>query len=115
MKVKRFPMMGTGLIVLVVCMPLFLWHCDRHETIVGKYQAVDTGQPDRPPATLELQAGGKGLWSIETDNAPFRWSLHEKTIRLHTQAGGIIQGVIDGERIRIDMPGTGVILFERQE
>ena len=115
MNVKRFPMVGMGLVLLLVCMPLLFWHCDRHETLVGKYQAVDTGQPDRPSATLELQAGGKGLWSIETDNAPFRWSRDEKTIRLHTQAGGIIQGVIDGRRIRIDMPGAGVILFEREE
>ncbi|WP_419660191.1 hypothetical protein Dvar_05380 [Desulfosarcina variabilis str. Montpellier] len=115
MKTNRSQAVAMGLVLLITCMSFLCLHCDRHETIVGKYQAVDTGQPDRPSATLELQAGGKGLWSIETDNAPFRWSLHEKTIRLHTQAGGIIQGVIDGERIRIDMPGTGVILFERQE
>jgi hypothetical protein len=102
-------------VVLVVCLPLLCWHCDRHENIVGKYRAVDQSPPAGVPATLELQANGKGIWSIETDNAPFRWALHQKFIRLHTQAGGILEGVIDGERIRIDMPGTGVIVFERLE
>lgn len=114
MKTDRFPV-GVGLVLLVVCVSLLFWHCDRHETIVGKYRAVDAGSQAKTPATLELQVNGKGIWSIETDNAAFRWNLHQKTIRLHTQAGGIIEGVIEGERIRIDMPGAGIILFERLE
>jgi hypothetical protein len=115
MKANRFPVVVAGVALLVMCMPLLFWHCDRHENIVGKYQAVDPAAQDKLLATLALQANGKGMWSTETDNAPFRWNLHQKTIRLHTQAGGVIEGVIEGERIRIDMPGTGVILFERLE
>jgi hypothetical protein len=115
MKTNRFAVAVGGLVMLGICLPLLFWHCDRHENIVGKYRAVDAGPQGKTSATLELQANGKGLWSIESDNAPFRWNLHQKTIRLHTPAGGIIEGVIEGERIRIDMPGAGVILFERLE
>jgi len=114
MKIDGFSM-RSGFVLLVICMPLLFWHCDRHEKIIGKYQAVGAGLEGQTAATLELQANGKGIWSIETDNAPFRWDLHQNTIRLHTHAGGIIEGVIDGKHIRIEMPGAGVILFERQE
>jgi nitrous oxidase accessory protein NosD len=113
MKTHRFAVKMVGVAMLVIGMPCLFWHCDRSASIVGKYQAVDTGQADRPAATLELQANGKGIWSIETDNAAFRWNLHRKTLRLHTPAGGVVEGAIDGERIRIDMPGAGVIVFER--
>lgn len=113
MNVKRFPKVAIGFFLLITCMPLVFWHCDRHENIVGKYQSIAIGPQGKTAATLELQTNGKGMWFIETDNAPFRWTLHQKTIRLHTQAGGIIEGIIESERIRIDMPGTGIILFER--
>lgn len=115
MKTNRFPMPVGIVAMLIVCMPLLFWHCERHDPLVGKYRAFDGGPQGKMLATLELQANGKGMWSIDTDNAPFRWNLHQKTIRLHTQAGGIIEGVIDGGRIRIDMPGTGAILFERMD
>ena len=115
MKTNRFPCVVRIVALMVICMPLFLWHCDRPANIVGKYRAVDRDQHTGLSATLELQANGKGLWSIATDNAPFRWTLHQQTIRLHTQDGGVIEGVIDAGRIRIDMPGAGVILFERLE
>ena len=114
MKTSRFPFMVGAVVMLVVCMPLLFWHCDRHEGIVGKYRAVEEGAGGMS-ATLELQANGKGIWSIETDNAPFRWTLHRETIQLHTQDGGVIKGVIDAGRIRIEMPGAGVVWFERLE
>jgi hypothetical protein len=68
----------------VVVMPMLLWHCSRHEDIIGNYHAVDADRQGRMSVTLELQANGKGLWSIETDNAPFRWDRRQNKIRLHT-------------------------------
>ena len=103
----------TILVFLVVMMPLLFCHCDRQENIVGKYHAFDAGRQGRISATLELHANGKGLWSIETDNAPFRWDRTQNTIRLHTQSGGVIEGTIDDQVIQMEIPGTGVIRFER--
>jgi hypothetical protein len=103
----------AGILFLVLVMPLLFWQCDRNEAMVGNYHSVDAGGPGRISATLELQANGKGLWSIETDNAPFRWDLQGNRIRLHTRAGGVIEGTIDSETIQIDIPGTGLIVFRR--
>jgi hypothetical protein len=64
-------------------------------------------------ATLELEANGKGIWSVEADNAPFRWDVRHNKIRLHTQSGGVIEGTIDNGTIHIALPGMDVILFER--
>lgn len=103
----------TRVVLLVVLLPLLVWQCDRQEKIVGRYQADNTSAPGLVSTTLELQANGKGLWSIETDNAQFRWNLHQNTIRLHTHSGGVIEGTIDGETIQIDIPGTDTIIFRR--
>ena len=105
----------TGAVFLVLMMPLLFWQCDRHEEVVGKYNAVETSRDSRIPVTLELQANGKGLWSIETDNAPFRWDRKQNKIRLHTQSGGVIEGTMDNETIQIAIPGMGVIIFKRHE
>jgi len=104
-----------GVVFLVLVMPLLFWQCDQHEKIVGKYNAVETSPDSGIPATLELQANGKGLWSIETDNAPFRWDRKHNKIRLHTPSGGVIEGTLDNEAIQIAIPGMGVILFKRHE
>lgn len=102
------------IIALAVAMPLLFWHCDRHEDIIGNYHAVDADRQGRISATLELQANGKGLWSIETDNAPFRWDRSQNKIRLHTQSGGVIEGTIDNQAIQMAIPGMGLIRFERE-
>jgi len=106
---------ATAVALLMLVIPLLVWQCDRHEKIVGKYHAVDAGQDGRISATLALEANGKGLWSIETDNAPFRWEVKQNRIRLHTQSGGVVEGTIHNETIQMPIPGMGVILFKRDE
>lgn len=108
-KTRRF---AAGHFILILAAVLLIYHCNRHENIAGKYRAVDNGTHKHITATLELKANGKGLWSIETDNAPFRWDLRQNTIRLHTRSGGVIEGTVDHKTIQIALPGTGVILFE---
>jgi hypothetical protein len=102
----------SGVVFLVLVLPFLLWQCDQHEKIMGKYHAVDVSSHGRLTATLELHANGKGLWSIETDNADFRWDLKRNKIRLHTQSGGIIEGIVDNGTIQIALPGMGVISFK---
>lgn len=103
-------------IFAVLCvLPLFFWHCSRHDHLVGKYHASGGNHADRIPADLELHANGKGLWSIETDNASFRWDLNRDKIRLHTPSGGVIEGTIQDDTIHIALPGMGPFLFKRME
>ena len=99
-------------VFLVVVMPLLFWRCDQQDNLVGKYHAA-SGLDGRISATLALEANGKGIWSIETDNAPFRWDVQQNRIRLHTQSGGVIEGTIDNGTIHIALPGMDVIWFAR--
>lgn len=105
--------MKASMLVLALFAFMALVQCSQHEKMVGKYKSVGNGSSDRSLVTLDLQSGGKGLWSIETDNAPFRWNLNQDKIRLHTRTGGVIEGTVDNGTIRIELPGMGDILFKR--
>ncbi|WP_300460455.1 hypothetical protein [Desulfobacula sp.] len=83
------------------------------ENLVGNYTAVDQASADPVTADLELLPDGKGFWSIETDNAAFRWDLHRGKIRLHTKSGGVIEGILDHDTIQLTLPGMGLIRFQR--
>lgn len=85
----------------------------RQEKLVGKYTAVKSGSADSVTANLELKADGNGFWSIETDNASFRWDLYRDRIRLHTKSGGVIEGTMDNGTIQLTLPGMGLIRFKR--
>lgn len=87
--------------------------CGQREALLGKYEAVSQTPTGRLTLTLELQSDGKGFWSVETDNAPFRWDLYRNKIRLHTQTGGVIQGTLEKDSLHIAMPGQGVIQFTK--
>lgn len=100
-----------GLIILIAT--LVCGCSSQQEKLVGTYNAVKTGSTDPVVASLEFLADGKGFWSIETDNAPFRWDLSQNRIRLHTKSGGVIQGTIDGDTIELTLPGMGLIRFNR--
>jgi len=98
---------GLLLVATVAC------SCGQREAAVGKYEAVSQTTEGRIIHTLELQADGKGFWSVDTDNAPFRWDLHNNTIRLHTPTGGVIQGTLDRGSLQVALPGQGVIQFTK--
>ena len=104
----------TAMLILLIAALVF--GCNRQqEKLVGEYTAVKTGSAESVPASLELFADGKGFWSIETDNAPFRWDLYQNRIRLHTKSGGVIEGTLDQDSIQLTLPGMGVIRFQRKE
>lgn len=99
---------------LVLCLLSWMGGCSgRQEALVGTYSAIPSGTVDPVAATLELHADGKGFWSIETDNAPFRWDVQKDRIRLHTQSGGVIEGRLDRDIIHIELPQSGAIRFRR--
>ena len=106
------PGLITAMMVLLLAAAA-ICSCGQQEAAVGKYEAVSQSAAGRVALTLELQADGKGYWSVETDNAPFRWDLHNNTIRLHTPTGGVIQGTLDQDKLRITMLGQGIIEFTK--
>jgi hypothetical protein len=105
----RFALAAIGLLFVAIA----VYGCGQREAAVGKYEAVSQTAESRIIFTLELQADGKGFWSVDTDNAPLRWDLHKNTIRLHTQTGGVIQGTLDRDNLQVAVPGQGDIKFTR--
>ena len=109
---RRPPGLAAAIMALILAATA-AWSCGQREALVGKYEAVSQSAAGRVALTLELQADGKGYWSVETDNAPFRWDLHKNTIRLHTPTGGVIQGTLDQGSLLVSLPGQGVINFTK--
>ncbi|CCK81092.1 hypothetical protein [Desulfobacula toluolica] len=102
------------LLISVFVITAFVCGCSgQREKLVGKYTAVNTNTAGSVTASLELLADGKGFWSIDTDNAAFRWDLHRNKIRLHTRSGGVIEGTIDETGIQFVLPGMGKIRFKK--
>jgi len=101
-------------VMLILLIIALVWGCSsQQEKLVGTYTAVDIRSAEQVSASLELFEDGKGLWFIETDNAPFRWDLYQNKIRLHTKSGGVIEGTIDNDIIQVILPGIGLIRFQR--
>ena len=101
--------------MLILLVAVLVWGCSsQQEKLVGKYIAVKTGEAVLVPASLELLPEGKGFWSIDTDNAPFRWDLYQNKIRLHTRSGGVIEGTLGQDTLQFTLPGTGQVLFQRE-
>ncbi len=109
---RRSPGLAAAMMLLLFAAAA-VCSCGQREALVGKYEAVSQTAAGQVALMLELQADGKGYWSVETDNAPFRWELHKNNIRLHTPAGGVIQGTLDRGSLRISLPGQGVINFTK--
>ena len=103
----------TAALMVLLFVTAAVCSCGQREGLVGKYEAVSQTAAGRVALMLELQSDGKGYWSVETDNAPFRWDLHKNTIRLHTPTGGVIQGALDQGSLLVSLPGQGVINFTK--
>jgi len=99
--------------MLILLIATLVYGCsDQHHKLMGKYKAVNMASSDSVEATLELLAEGKGFWSIEADNTPFRWDLYQNKIRIHTNSGGVIEGTLGHNIIELTLPGMGMIRFQ---
>lgn len=110
---SRYRPKFAGTVIAMLFIAFAVCGCGQREAAVGKYEAVSQTAEGRLILTLQLQADGKGYLSVENDNAPLRWDLHENTIRLHTQTGGVIQGTWDQGDIQVTMPGQVDLKFTR--
>ncbi len=96
---------------------LFLASCspeneDSTVSLPGNWVAETPGGP----VTLVLQDDGKGVWRTELDEAPFKWSLQDSRLVLHTKSGGAVAAPLPaGDTLSLDLPGVGKLVFTRSE
>ena len=100
----------AGVAVLVV-LALGLCACGAHEDMVGTYHAAGQGGVD---VSLVLHDGGKGTWTTDEADVPLTWELKGGELWLHTRAGGVLSGVVEGGGVvRMDLPGVGELVFRQ--
>lgn len=97
---------------VIVCLGLFLVFmipgCDQgSEPVAGTYRA----EGPAGPIELILKDSGEGIWSSAADEISFKWSVDEKKLRLHTKAGGVIEGRLQQEAVVVNLPGVGELKF----
>ena len=101
------------LITFSIVFLVLMVSCEGRGKLVGKYRADTNENRQSVTIFLELLANGQGSWSIEEDNASFKWEIREDAIWLHTRSGGVIVGKIVGETIEIHLPGVGEYYFKK--
>jgi len=85
--------------------------CADSARMEGMYQS---GADARVDVLLELKPDGRGSWQTSMDTVTFRWKVRGREIWFHTQTGGVMVGdVLDSTHLKMDLPGVGVITFER--
>ena len=101
--------------ILAAVLALMVFACRSGTPMEGVYRADENGQEQGIRLSLELKEDGSGTWKAGEDEAPFRWQLKGREIRLATKAGGIIVGRIDGNVIHIELPGRQPLSFTRAD
>ena len=75
----------------------------------GTYQSRLT---DGRSVTLEFKTGGEGAWSVaDAETVPFKWSVEKNDLVLRTRTGGLVSGELQGDAIRIQLPGVETMTF----
>ena len=103
----------SSLTTVFILFLVLMVSCEDRGKLVGKYQADNNENRQSVTIFLELLANGQGSWSIEEDNASFKWEIREDAIWLHTRSGGVIVGKIVEETIEIHLPGVGEYYFKK--
>jgi len=94
----------------LLCLTLvFCMGCESKDRVAGTYIA----QGRSGEVQLELKSNGSGLWITGTDEISFSWHLKAGDLRINTKEGGVIVGKIQGDSIRIDLPGQRELLFKK--
>ena len=103
---KPLAMIHVSLFCLLLAFGL---SCESKDKYAGSYEAK--GQ--QGDVRLELKANGEGLWISGTQEVSFSWYLKSGEFRIHTKEGGVIVGDIQGDTIKIKIPGKKEMVFQR--
>ena len=104
----RARLVGAAALLVVV---LGLFACGAHEDMVGTYYAAGEAGVE---VSLALHDGGKGTWTTDEADVPLTWELKGGELWLHTRAGGVLSGAVEGGGVvRMDLPGVGELVFRQ--
>ena len=79
--------------------------------VAGIYRA----ESPSGPIELILKDSGEGVWSSAADEISFKWSVDRQKLRLHTKAGGVIEGRLQQGAILVTLPGVGELQFQKTD
>ena len=97
----------------VLCTFLALAACTDRTELVGRYAASHVGLSGQVDVVMVLGEDGSGKWEIEGEVLQFSWSVRPGVVTVHTRDGAVVEGVIEGENVRLDVPGVGELFFVR--
>lgn len=105
--------LGVVFWVLVCGILPFVLACESREKVAGMYKAEEGVSPAEKEVFLDLKENGEGAWRRGNDEVPFSWYLEAGDLRLNTKGGGVLVGKIQGDTIRISLPGGKTVNFRR--
>ncbi|MBN1103224.1 MAG: hypothetical protein JXL84_07420 [Deltaproteobacteria bacterium] len=93
----------------------FLLSCESRARVAGTYRMEEGDSPAGKEVILELRENGEGAWRKGNEEIPFAWYLEAGDLRLNTKGGGVLVGKIQGETIRMTLPGGKTVSFSKRE
>jgi hypothetical protein len=88
--------------------------CSGPSDLPGRYEATHSGLSGPVGVIMVLGEDGSGKWEIGGEELPFSWSGQQAGVRVHTRDGAVVEGVLEGRDVRLDVPGAGKLLFVRR-
>lgn len=92
---------------------LVLSACTSRTELVGRYEASHAGLSGQVDVVMVFDEDGSGKWEIEGEVLPFSWSVRPGVVTVHTRDGAVVEGMVEGDNVRLDVPGVGTLLFVR--
>lgn len=94
---------------------LFLFACGGGVDISGEYAASHQGPSGPVDARMSIEADGNGRLEIGGEHMPFLWTLRSDVLTIHAREGAVVEGLREGDALRVDVPGVGKLLFVRRK
>jgi len=98
-------------LLLFACLALAA--CSDRAELVGRYEASHEGLSGQVDVVMVLDEDGSGKWEIEGEVLSFSWSVRPGLVTVHTRDGAVVEGMVEGDNVRLDVPGVGTLLFVR--
>ena len=95
-------------LLLFVCLA-----CSSRVDLAGRYLASHKGPSGAVEVVMVLGEDGSGKWEIQGEVLPFSWTVRPGMLNVHTREGAVVEGVVEGGNVRLDVPGVGKLLFVR--